>query len=59
MANAVLRSTGSIINASPRLRASHPTVRFDTWKEKRFLLIIPAYEKARMIRKRISNHSDF
>lgn len=37
----------------------HPTVRFDTWKEKRFLLIIPAYEKARMIRKRISNHSDF
>ena len=37
----------------------HPTVRFDTWKEKRFLLIIPAYEKARMIRKRISNHPGF
>ena len=37
----------------------HPTVRFDTWKGNRLLLIIPAYEKARMIRKRISNHPGF
>ena len=37
----------------------HPTARFDTWKEKRLLLIIPAYEKARMIRNSFANHPGF